>query len=403
LRALIMVVCTLVASGTSAALLDTEQQAREAFAEAQAALAEGRLDQAEILLERVLMLMPEHAEARIDFSLLMWRRGQADVARALLTALVQDPRTPVEHRQRLQNLMQQWGGLARSEASAAVSGPGLQGAATSPRGAADQQPVWRMETQWAYSSNPLARTSADGITLSLSEGPVTLPVSSRPVPGNLLGLALQRFTPRAGLDVAWQQLQGSDASPAYRLTTWGPLPSTTWHPWPWGWTVSAQRGFDGQRRHTLAVAVAPAQQRYTLAVYHDPDLPDRGGFARLEQHWRGPWPGLSLQAGAEVSRSLARQAQGFTKVTAIADLQLAPTRKLQVLSSWQQDHPGYSPLLKNNAKRMLWASSVVLEQQLSPQLAPQFMLRLFASRRLSNLELFRYSDAGLQIVLWRQW
>ena len=65
----------------ASAPLQAEQDALQAYEEARRAVADERLDEAELLLERVLMLMPEHAGARLDFALLLARRGQADAAR----------------------------------------------------------------------------------------------------------------------------------------------------------------------------------------------------------------------------------------------------------------------------------------------------------------------------------
>ena len=55
--------------------MQAEQDALQAHEQARQALAAGQWDEAELLLERVLMLMPENAEARLDFALLLARRG----------------------------------------------------------------------------------------------------------------------------------------------------------------------------------------------------------------------------------------------------------------------------------------------------------------------------------------
>ena len=64
-----------------------------ALGQARVEITSQRYDRAEILLERVLMLHPENAEARIELAMLMARRGHIDGAQALVQSLVDDPRT----------------------------------------------------------------------------------------------------------------------------------------------------------------------------------------------------------------------------------------------------------------------------------------------------------------------
>ena len=58
-------VCTWAGQGAYASTLDPDAQAQEALAQAREALNDKAWGQAELLLERVLMLAPEQAEARV--------------------------------------------------------------------------------------------------------------------------------------------------------------------------------------------------------------------------------------------------------------------------------------------------------------------------------------------------
>jgi len=408
----VLVVFGVLAAGpASGAALDAEAEARSALEEARLALAQGHADQAEILLERVLMLMPDHAEARIDFALLIARRGQLEVAQALISSLADDPRTPDAHRRRLRAL------LASLRAPAGPGEPAARLQASSGSGNdVTNTPLheggllsrWRLEGQWAYSSNPLARTSAEGITLSLADGPVTLPVTSRPEPGNVVGVSVQRLQADSGVDLALQHLDSPGAKSAYRMTWWGSATSLGLTGRPAAWALSSQRGFDGQRRLTGALLVeatmsplaAPA--KLTLAIYRDPDLSDKGLFVRAEQPWVGFPSGLSTMLAAELSRSLAKS-QAYVRITAGADLPLGKAGRLQAQLNWQQDLHGYSPLLENNARRQLATASVVYEQSLRSVTGKPVTLRLFSSRRHGNLGLFSYRDTGAQLVWAQRW
>ncbi len=402
--------------------LQAEQDALQSYEEARLALASGRLDEAELLLERVLMLMPEHAEARLDFALLLARRGQTDAARALILGLAQDPRTPADHATQLRALAAR---LPNGEAPQASTAAALRQAARplSPA-SAPAAALWRVEAALSASTNPLSRTGAEGVVLTLPDGPVTLPLSTRPQAGTVAGAGLLRLQGTTGLDVSVQRMDRSGTATAYRAAAWGALPSPapqTGLP-PLQWQLQTLRGFDNLRRHSAALA-APwpgGAQRLVLGAYAEPTQQDHGWLLRAEH--RGITPqegavapaglfglaGLQWQASAERSASTVR-AQGYWRINLAVEAPLGPGRRLQAQATAQEDTHLYSPLLENNSRRRLLITYIGVEQQLPlAALGPlgaghQLVFRAFSTQRASNLSLFAFRDSGLQIALMRQW
>ncbi len=391
----------------AAAPLQAELDALQAYEEARRALADERLDEAELLLERVLMLMPEHAGARLDFALLLARRNQADAARALILSLALDPRTPPAYSVQLRALAARLGAapgqatpLARANGQPA--GPGQAGAVRSP-----EQPIWRAELGVAGSTNPLSRTSAEGVELTLPDGPITLPLGTRPQPGVVAAASLLRVQGSSGWDVSVQGMDRSGAATAYRATVWGaaPVPHRAGLP-PLQWQLQTLRGFDSLRRHSAALAapLAGGAQRLVLGAYAEPAQQDRGWMLRAEHRSAGP-VGLQWQASAERSGSTARP-QGYWRLNLALEAPLGAGRRVQAQATAQEDTHPYSPLLGNTTRRLL-TTYVGLEQQLPLAPAgvagPALVLRAFATRRASNLSLFDFQDLGAQAALVWQW
>ncbi len=418
-----------VRTAGAATPLQAEQDALQSYEEARLALASGRLDEAELLLERVLMLMPGHAEARLDFALLLARRGQTDAARALILGLAQDPRTPADHATQLRALAAR---LPNGEAPQASTATATATTAAAPRQAArplapasaPAAALWRVEAALSASSNPLSRTGAEGVVLTLPDGPVTLPLSTRPQAGTVAGAGLLRLQGPTGLDVSVQRMDRSGTATAYRAAAWGALPSLAPQAGlpPLQWQLQTLRGFDNLRRHSAALA-APwpgGAQRLVLGAYAEPTQQDHGWLLRTEH--RGSTPqegavapgglfglaGLQWQASAERSASTAR-AQGYWRLNLALEAPLGPGRRLQAQATAQEDTHPYSPLLENNSRRRLLTTYIGVEQQLPlAALGPlgaghQLVFRAFSTQRASNLSLFTFRDSGLQIALMRQW
>ncbi len=389
--------------------LQPEQEALQTYEEARQALATGRLDEAELLLERVLMLMPEHAEARLEFALLLARRGQPEAARALILGLAEDPRTPGEHRQRLQALADQLLAprppllpppatlaLNGKPASATAAGNGLH---TSPPAR------WRAEASLAGSTNPLSRTAADGVTLTLPDGPITLPLSTRPQASTVAGFSLLGLRGSSGVDLSIQEMDSSGTATAYRAAAWGEVPAVGQMAGlpALQWQLQTLRGFDNLRRHAASLAVpAPGgAQRLVLGAYADPTQEDRGWLLRAEHRASGP-AGWTWQASAERSASTTR-AQGYWRLNLALEAPLGPGRRLQAQATAQEDTHPYSPLLENNSHRRLWTRYVGFEQHIPWGGSHALVFRLFNTQRGSNLAIFAFRDTGAQLALARQW
>jgi hypothetical protein len=391
--------------------LQPEQDALQSYEEARQALGQGRLDEAELLLERVLMLMPEHAGARLEFALLLARRGQTDAARTLILGLAQDTRTPPDYRAQLLALAAR---LQAQPQAPLAAGPGLKPPADTAGTASPAAPpptLWRAEAGLSASSNPLARTGAEGIVITLPDGPVTLPLNTRPQPATLAGGSLLALRGSAGLEVSTQQMDRRDTATAFRIAAWGPVPV----PGPAGlqWQLQTQRGFDNLRRHSAALAAPSplaAAQRVLLGAYAEPAQQERGWWLRLEHRFGllgagaapgavgAPWGQASLERSASTAR-----AQGYWRLNLALELPLGPQRRLQAQASAQEDTHPYSPLLENNSRRRLLTHSVTLEQQWPLAHGAAVVLRVFHSQRHSNLALFAFQDAGAQLALARQW
>ena len=81
------------------------QEAAAAYTQALQSMEQQQWTQAELLLERVLMFQPENAEAMVQLAQLLAQRGRSESAQAIIQALLQDARTPVPQRERLQALL----------------------------------------------------------------------------------------------------------------------------------------------------------------------------------------------------------------------------------------------------------------------------------------------------------
>jgi hypothetical protein len=352
--------------------------------EARQAQSAQQFDRAEILLERVLMLMPDHAEARIELAWLMLRRGQWEAARGLLQSLAEDPRTPDQHRSSLMALLAQLPDRSSAQAPSVPPQP-----ATS----------WRLELGLAASSNPLARSSADELTCTLPEGPLTLPLTTQPQLGAVASVSLSRVQENWGWELSSQRLSLPDARESYRMAWWARLPVDT--AVPLHGVVTTQQGFDASRRSTLGVATQWRSSRWLWAWYNEPTLSDEGQFARVDLpllRYR------NYQLMASLERSVShRKTQGYARAGMSADVTLAAGWRLQAHWSAQEDTQGYNPLLENGARRRLVTSQISLERQVKLNQENVIHWRLLASDRRSNLELFSFKEVAMQVAWSKVW
>ena len=363
-----------------ATVLDPPQEAALAFEQARQALADQRLDRAELLLERVLMLEPDHAEARVELALLMARRGQSETARALLRDLADDPRTPSTHRVQLQALI-----ASMSPTPSVAQGPA---------------PWWRLETGLTWSSNPLARTGADEIFFTTPEGPIALPLVNKPSQGAVASLALSRTQGEQGAEVLLQGVDVAGSRPAARLAVWGVMPQGLGGP-AFQWSLAAQQGFDGARRHTAGLTWSGQALRGSIYQYAEPQLADRGQLVRLEAQWP---TFLGLQGTALLERATSSvKTQSTWKAGLMAQTVVPGNIRLQLQWTGQKDTHGYSPLLANGAPRWLSSNQAVAEKTLPLGSGKTLTIRGLTTQRRSNIELFVFRETALQLQVAKMW
>ena len=426
----------LVCSNAMSAELKPLEEAAEAYEQAMRALGKGEQDRAELLLERVLMLSPDNAEARLELASLFAKRGRVVSARLMLESLESDTRTPMEHKQNLRRLIAQLQG-ASSHSENTTELPNAISAATRQALKAPQiTPAanTQLELGLTHSSNPLARTASEGITFTLPEGPVLLPLSVKPTRGLSrtiqlshepsqfqnagAELYLQSLAPGSEQDAAAQTSSHFQSQTAARVSVWGGIKPLTGLPKlspllmpllsPLQWHYQAQQGLDGLRRQSLSLAYpfdsAGLAWRGVAVHYQEPTTSerqgDRGQAIRLEQ--RGASGALSWLLHAEKSASQVFE-QGYVRAGVFAELlpmpKLLPQTRLSVQISEQRDTHSYSPLLLNGAKRQLFMSLVAIEQQVKFEKEKVLIFRAFSAERRSNLELFNYKDTGMQLSL----
>jgi hypothetical protein len=389
---------------------------REALAAAQQAEAEGEWARAELWLERALLLQPENAQARFDWARLLLRRGERETGLALLDSLVTDPRTTEAQRRRLMALMDD---LRRSSPLATIANPNTPEPAPrvgshpgSPPGSPPRststpaiRQIW--ETSIGYSHNPLAQSSVREVALTLPQGNLLLPLESRPQAAAVGGLRATLESSQGWL--LQSQLQGvaGQGVPSLRV-------GALWAPggW-WGVYAHAQRLADATRRaqagfqavkslNTASTDTAASNTALIgqISLYNEPDIPRQGqGLRAMLLHS----PNAQWNVSAWVETETRRGTSGPPGwVQAAAQVEFKPRNHIN-LSAQVLDHKdtsGYSPLLENNVPRRMKTLNAQLEWRFGPQPQEGWALRAHAGRRLSNLPLFAWEDAGLT-VLWR--
>lgn len=370
--------------------LSAEVEAGQAYQQALAAVLVEQWAQAELLLERSLMLNPDHAEARLELAGLLAQRGRPEAAQALIDSLIDDPRTPDSHRQRLL-------ALRVSTAQPPAGAAALQ----------ESGPAWAAETFVAWSRNPLARSEVRELTLTLPEGNVTLPVTQSARPAGMVGLALQRTAP-GGLtvDANAQRIGGQEHWQTARLALAGNLPlqlaSPGEEPLQTGWTWQSRRALDGVDRHSVGLTVGHQSWRLTAAGFTEPALA-RKGQQLLAEYIAVQQPRWQLNTYADFEHAVSGE-PGHARLGLVAAWAFAPHWLALAQASAQRDLRSYSPWLENGAPRVMQAAYLALEKLWQPAgQSWQLAVRAHLGQRWSNLSLFDYRDAGLQLSWRHRW
>jgi len=393
--------------------LQSEIEALQAFDQARTEINSQRYDRAEILLERVLMLHPENAEARIELAMLLARRGHNDGAQALVQSLLDDPRTEPDQSKALAALLQSMKKGRDSQVNPYALGTREAYANKNPLSPISQPEVgralWRGEASFSASSNPLARTSTEAITITLPDGPLTLPLSQKAQAGTLVGTSLSLTDATYGAELSVQHANVSDATNATRAVLWHQLPlqqwlpgtGTSWQPPPVLGYLQSLRGLDGQSRTTVGLTTQIGSNQLLLSSYKDNSLNDHGTAMRAE-HKPARWMGTDWLASIEYSASGVKP-QAYWRTQLSAAHPLGNGRKLSLQMAHQQDTYSYSALLQDGAHRRLTSIHVAFEQQTQLKNGKVLIWRLFSAERRSNLELFSYNEIGAQLSLMQNW
>ena len=361
-------------------------QAQTAYQQALQALEQQQWTQAELLLERVLMFQPEHAEALLQLATLLAQRDRLETAQALIGMLLHDPRTPPEHRRHLQALLD---GSYRQAAAALVGA------------AAPSAPASRTQILLSagYTRNPLGTTSATQLTLTLPDGSVTLPLAAQAQGGGIATVALHHQK-ASGVEL-FAQVQSStlaQARTSWRMAMGGPLGLQN-H----SWSMSAQRALDGTTRYGIGVVRAlDGDTQLMASLFHDSALQRTDWLVRGQRSAvvANRWP---VTAWGEYEHGRG-SAPGAMRGGVQALMPLAPQWQLQGLMYGQRDTSGYSKLLQSNAARQLLTANIELEYRLpQPQWGGQAAVSAYFARRWSNLALFDWRDHGLRLSWLRQW
>lgn len=397
-------------------------EARTALSEVQAALeaAERALQQeqwalAELWLERVIMLQPDHLRASQEWAQLLIRRGEVEAGRALLESLQGESGMPATLRRRPQAQLAP-APVGTLHSSAPLSSPsGIP--ATRPASIAhpisreNPPSPWRnsAEALIGHSHNPLVQPASQEVVLTLPQGNLVLPLISAAQPGSVWGLrAMASHAPRGV--VIQGQIQGvaGQRDPSVRLGgLWSAGPQ-------WGLFTQAHRLAEGSRRVQAGVQWAQllgthssgggAESRqallFQLSGYAEPGANRLGvaGRVTLVTKWASAWQ--TLQWVERETNGQADGPPGSRGAGLMIDYQPQKSISISVQVLDQKDDRGFSPLLNSNAPRRLVTTYGQLEVALGQAIERGPVLRVQAGRRLSNLPLFAWADAGAALM-WR--
>lgn len=353
--------------------------------QAEESLAEQNWLQAELLLERILMLQPENAHALLQMAMVLQARNRSADAQAIIAALRDDERTAAEHRQRLQVLLDSQNQIQNVNPDPA-SGP-----------TSGSQPRAQLLVSLGRGSNPLARPSAHSIHLTLPSGTLSLQLDQRPVAANTTSVVFyQQFANGLELVASNHHVAAPGAHASARLALAGPLAPG------WLWSLSSQQGIDGARRDSIGLMhshTGPrAQQLYTVSAFRASSDDSQGLLARAQSSI-APLAVLQFDGWLEFERTRPSHA---LRLGMQAQWRLPQRWQLQSYLLLQQDLSGYSPWLEHGATRRIVTSHIALEKSW-PLPSGELVTSVYRTQRTSNLPLFAWRDHGLVLGWRRAW
>lgn len=396
-RSIGLLLCLYILGGSAHAEgANAQGEAEKAYRSAQSALGAQAWAEAELQFERVLMFNPEHAEARIQLALLLARRGKIEAASGFIESLIDDPRTPPAHRQRLAELLDRLKRepqLAGAEGTPIPAGAGLAAPATPPSSPA----VMQASISMGYSANPYARADINNLALTLPDGRVDLPVNQNIRAAPILMSNLSYIgSNRCGFDVQDQRLETSEKNFANKLLLfcYGSIADQSVKAF-----VSTQRAADGNGRVSAGLAWMPDSWRLAAQVYKEPQL-ERQGYGLRIDHLRRTSAGTQTLLYLDLEQSTSG-APGYVKTGFSREYALKPGLFLSAQMSIQRDFAGYSALLENGDTRRLVFAELGLRKDWGMHRGWNVSSGLQTGRRWSNLTLFEYKDTTLQLTLSR--
>ena len=384
----------LLCGAAAADSASAELEADKAYQSAQTALNQQAWSEAELHFERVLMFNPEHAEARIQLALLLAQRGKLETASGFIESLIDDPRTPPAHRQRLVSLLaqlKQWPPKSVFASEARQSMP--SSAQATPAGA---QAVILARVSLGYSSNPYARADINSLSLTLPEGITDLPVNQNIGAAPMLVSSLSYMAPNlCGFEVYDQRWGSSERNSSNKLLLfcYGTMGDEKVQGF-----ASTLRSVDGNTRHSAGLAWSHGAWRLTAQAFKEPELDRQGYTLRVEHLHSNSNSGAQTLLYAELEKADSG-VPGFIRSGFAREYALTPTLSLSTQFSAQRDFGGYSALLENGATRRLVFAELGVQKDWGSHAGWSVSSALHIGRRWSNLALFEFKDRTLQISL----
>ena len=397
LRALAGLLLGLLLGGpVLAAASSAELEAEAAYQSAQSALNAQAWAEAELDFERVLMFNPEHAQARIELAMLLAQRGKIETASAFIESLIEDPRTPQAHRQRLADLLAQLKrGASVTDGIASPSYVIASEARQSMLAAA--QPVIQARVSLGYSANPYARADISNLTLTLPGGSADLPVNQNIHAAPMLMSSLSYLAPNlCGFEAQDQRWGASEQNFANKLLVfcYGVVAGQQMQTF-----ASTLRAVDGNGRTSAGLSWPLANWRLTAQLFKEPQL-ERQGYALRLDHLQRSQSGNQTLLFAELEKSNSG-VPGYIKSGILREYALTSGVSVLAQLGLQRDFAGYSALLADGATRRLLLAQLGLQKDWGQLDGWQLGSALQLARRWSNLALFEYRDATLQLSIER--
>lgn len=374
-------------------------------------LEDGDATQALVWLERAVMLDPDSLGARVDLAFALAELGQPGALQEISDQLRNRADMPAALRAR----------LYPAERQSAFALPFVRlGHALRKEWSAQAE----ISVLTGHEGNLDRSPSLSELTLTLPDGPLTLPVESQPRSGaaSTAAAALEvAYSPRPSTFLRSGVVVGARSASSRH--------ASDWHQWQWATSVAyASNGWRSHLDFSIAGVGGPLGEPYMLrrlSAGFESRLGDCRARVSAEVEHRAQARTASLNSTTEAWQGLVQcpsellkewswlidirqgrdrpesdQRPGGLQRTHSAGVRLmGPVARLMNVdltwrSHWARDALGYNPLLENNAARHVRLNQLTLELS-SPVLQTldhrvEAVLRWQGAWQSSNLPLFRY-------------